>query len=218
MDKSKIIIYYLVIIIAIIIEIIFLFEIPYYYYSRYLKYLKLIRIIFGFLIFLIDVYFRVVSITEILLDIKKIKVIKDKYFTDKNIFNLIDKILIISGFTISLVTLILNLIGVGLSTKYLKSGQKTDIENEYNTRSIFLLFENCLISIGWIYLSFYWGFNMANSLLKGNEEESNINKKEGGVNKDINENNNVAPPIGEQNENPNRNPSSENLNNNIGEK
>ena len=107
MGKIKILAFYLIALLGLILEIIFLFEIPYYRYSNFLKYLKIVRIIFGFLVFLIDIYFRFSSISEIILDLTEKIREKDKYFQDKNVFYLIDKILIISGFVISLTSLIL---------------------------------------------------------------------------------------------------------------
>ena len=113
MEKEKVITFYIIILVAFILEIVFLFHIPYYYYSRYLKYLKIIRIIFGFCILLIEVYLKAVSFSEQLLDIKR----EEK---DKKVKDLIDKILIIGGFVISITNFVLNIIGIGLTTKYLK--------------------------------------------------------------------------------------------------
>ena len=195
MDKPKIICYYLIMLIALILEIIFLFQIPYYHFSGYLQNLKIIRIIFGLLIFLVDVYFRVVSIAEILFDIKKIKAKKDQYFADKNIFNLIDKILIIGGFAISIINLILNIVGIVLSSKYLNEKKETKLQEEYYTRSLLLLFENILISICWIYFSIYWGFSGFNFLFKENIPEVE-EKKKGQDQNEVDNNANIeAPPI-----------------------
>ena len=195
MDKPKIICYYLIMLIALILEIVFLFQIPYYHFSGYLQNLKIIRIIFGLLIFLVDVYFRVVSIAEILFDIKKIKAKKDQYFADKNIFNLIDKILIIGGFAISIINLILNIVGIVLSSKYLNEKKETKLQEEYYTRSLLLLFENILISICWIYFSIYWGFSGFNFLFKENIPEVE-EKKKGQDQNEVDNNANIeAPPI-----------------------
>ena len=195
MDKPKIICYYLIMLIALILEIIFLFQIPYYHFSGYLQNLKIIRIIFGLLIFLVDVYFRVVSIAEILFDIKKIKAKKDQYFADKNIFNLIDKILIIGGFAISIINLILNIVGIVLSSKYLNEKKETKLQEEYYTRSLLLLFENILISICWIYFSIYWGFSGFNFLFIENIPEDE-EKKKGQDQNEVDNNANIeAPPI-----------------------
>jgi hypothetical protein len=158
MVKIKIIAFYLIILIGLGLEIVFLFEIPYYRYSYYLQYLKIVRMLFGFIIFLIDIYLRFTSISEIIFDIKgNIPKNDDNYFKDKNVFYLIDKILIISGFVISLTSLVLNAIGTGLSSKYLdKPNYSSDLQNTYFTKSLLLLFENILITISWIYFTIYW--------------------------------------------------------------
>ena len=176
MDKIKIIFYYLIILMGLILEIVFLFEIPYYSYINFLKYLKISRILLGFLIFLIDFYFRVVSIAETLLNKRKEKIKKDKYFADKTLFYLIDKILIICGFTISLLGFVLNTIGVVLSSKKLKNNHSTEYQNKISRCSLILLFENILFIIAWIFFVIYWGFNVLNKIVYLNQEENNQNK------------------------------------------
>ena len=176
MDKSKIISYYLIFFIELILEIVFLFEIPYYKYSNFLKYLKIVRILLAFFIFLFDVYFRVISITETLLNKKEKKTDIDKYFADKNFFFLVDKILIIAGFVISFVTLILNLVGVGLASKEITSNNSTTLKNIESRCSLILLFENILSAIAWIYFSFYWGFYIYYNIININKLENNGDK------------------------------------------
>jgi len=182
MGKIKIIAFYLIILIGLALEIVFLFEIPYYRYSHFLKYLKIVRILFGFIIFLIDVYLRFTSISEIIFDIKINEQINDdNYFQDKNFFYLIDKILIICGFVISLTSLVLNATGIGLSSKYLnKPKSSSDLENTYYTCSILLLFENILITISWIYFTIYWLLSILKLIKKSknkeNEQQENIEK------------------------------------------
>ena len=173
MEKEKVITFYIIILVAFILEIVFLFHIPYYYYSRYLKYLKIIRIIFGFCILLIEVYLKAVSFSEQLLDIKR----EEK---DKKVKDLIDKILIIGGFVISITNFVLNIIGIGLTTKYLKEVNETDLQNKYHICSLLLLFENILISIVWICFSIYYGFSIYNSFSKeiNEKEDNNIRDKE----------------------------------------
>ena len=172
MDKIKIIFYYLIILIGLILEIVFLFEIPYYSYINFLKYLKISRILLGFLIFLIDFYFRVVSIAETLLNKRKEKIKKDKYFADKTHFYLVDKILIVFGFTISLLGLVLNIIGVVLSSKKLKNNHSTEYQSKISRCSLILLFENILFIIAWIYFVIYWGFNVLNKIFNSSQEEN----------------------------------------------
>jgi len=175
MDKVKIIVFYLIFLIGLILEIVFLFEIPYYRYSAFLKYLKIIRILLGFIIFLIDAYFRVVSITETLLQ-KERRIKKDKYFADKNFFYLIDKILIIIGFVISLICLVLNIIGIVLSSKKISSANSTHLQNIYSRGSLILLFENILLTIAWIYFSIYWGFYIYYNIFQSKNDENSENQ------------------------------------------
>ena len=209
----KIIAFYLIIIVALIIEIIFLFQIPYYDYSKYLKYLKIIRILSGFLIFLIDVYLQTIQIAEKLFGISN-QVSKDKYYMFKKNFNIFDKILIIGGFVLSISNLILNLIGVGLTTKRFinekKNKNKTYLQKINPSFSLLLLFENSLISIGWIHFSIYYGFNMNNFLFidkkyKSNHIDNRYRKNDNYRNKYIRNNNS---------KNNNNNNSSNNNNNN----
>jgi hypothetical protein len=178
MGKIKIIAFYLIALLGLILEIIFLFEIPYYRYSNFLKYLKIVRIIFGFLVFLIDIYFRFSSISEIILDLTEKIREKDKYFQDKNVFYLIDKILIISGFVISLTSLTLNIMGIVSTSDYLSKNNSTDLQNTYSTCSLLLLFENILITICWIYFSIYWGINIHNFRKKAKIKEIDDKKNE----------------------------------------
>ena len=166
MDKTKIIAYYIIFIVGLIIEIVFLFKIPYYRYSNFLKYLKIIRILLGFFIFLIDVYFRVISITETLLNKKGKISSKDKYFADKNFFFLVDKLLIIAAFVISFATLILNITGIVLASKNITSDNKTTLKNIYSTCTLLLLFENILFTIAWIYFTIYWGYYINYNIFK----------------------------------------------------
>ena len=178
MGKIRIIAFYLIALIGIILEIIFLFLIPYYYYSKFLKYLKIVRVILGFVIFLIDIYFRFTEFSEIIWNFKKKIKKKDEHIQEKNIFYLIDKIFIISGFVISLTSLILNIIGIALISDYLSKDNSTDLQNTYWTRSLIFLFENILVTICWIYFSIYWALNIYNFKSKSKEKEINIEKEE----------------------------------------
>ena len=199
MGKIRIIAFYLIALIGIILEIIFLFLIPYYYYSKFLKYLKIVRVILGFVIFLIDIYFRFTEFSEIIWNFKnKIKK-KDEHIQEKNIFYLIDKIFIISGFVISLTSLILNIIGIALISDYLSKDNSTDLQNTYWTRSLIFLFENILVTICWIYFSIYWALNIYNFKNKSKEKEINIEKEE--INDDNNAGGEAPPPKNAQIEN-----------------
>jgi hypothetical protein len=199
MGKIRIIAFYLIALIGIILEIIFLFLIPYYYYSKFLKYLKIVRVILGFVIFLIDIYFRFTEFSEIIWNFKnKIKK-KDEHIQEKNIFYLIDKIFIISGFVISLTSLILNIIGIALISDYLSKDNSTDLQNTYWTRSLIFLFENILVTICWIYFSIYWALNIYNFKNKSKEKEINIEKEE--IKDDNNAGGEAPPPENAQIEN-----------------
>ena len=184
MGKIRIIAFYLIVLIGLILEIIFLFEIPYYRYSYFLKYLKIVRMLFGFVIFLIDIYFRFTEISEIIWDFgNKIRKEDGKV---KDIFYLINLILNIGGFIISLTCLILNIIGVALSSDYLNKDNSTDLQNTYWTCSLLLLFENILITICWIYFCIYWALNIYNFVKKMNDKGEKINEE-----KNINEKNSI---------------------------
>ena len=199
MVEIRIIAFYLIALIGIILEIIFLFLIPYYYYSKFLKYLKIVRVILGFVIFLIDIYFRFTEFSEIIWNFKnKIKK-KDEHIQEKNIFYLIDKIFIISGFVISLTSLILNIIGIALISDYLSKDNSTDLQNTYWTRSLIFLFENILVTICWIYFSIYWALNIYNFKNKSKEKEINIEKEE--IKDDNNAGGEAPPPENAQIEN-----------------
>ena len=171
MGKIRIISFYLITLIGLFLEIIFLFEIPYYRYSHFLKYLKIIRILFGFIIFLIDIYFRCTEVSEIILAFKNEIQKEDEQVKDN--FYLINIILIISGFVISLTCLILNIIGVTLTTDYLNKDKSTDLQNTYWTCSLILLFENILITICWIYFFIYWALNIYNFIQNSQKKEEN---------------------------------------------
>ena len=167
MGKIRIISFYLITLIGLFLEIIFLFVIPYYRYSHFLKYLKIIRILFGFIIFLIDIYFNCTAVSEIILAFKNEIQKEDEQVKDN--FYLINIILIISGFVISLTCLILNIIGVTLTTDYLNKDKSTDLQNTYWTCSLILLFENILITICWIYFFIYWALNIYNFMKEKNK-------------------------------------------------
>ena len=199
MGKIRIIAFYLIALIGIILEIIFLFLIPYYYYSKFLKYLKIVRVILGFVIFLIDIYFRFTEFSEIIWNFKKIIKKKDEHIQEKNIFYLIDKIFIITGFVISLTSLILNIIGIALISDYLSKDNSTDLQNTYWTRSLIFLFENILVTICWIYFSIYWALNIYNFKNKSKEKEINIEKEE--IKDDNNAGGEAPPPENAQIEN-----------------
>jgi predicted membrane protein len=131
------------------------------------------------MICLIEIYFRVVSYSETLLLIKENPEGKNPISSDKNILNLIDIILMIIGATISLISLLLNIIGLASSINYLKKEKTdTDLKNTYYIKSLLLLFENCLVTICWIYFVIYWGIYIYKFFTETKETPKEDIKKE----------------------------------------
>ena len=93
--------FFLVFIISAVLEIIFLFQVPYYYYSYLLKSLKIIRILLGMINLLINLYFTVINYAENL--IKKEEGYEGNPPTSR-IYHLSDKITIIIAFILSTFT------------------------------------------------------------------------------------------------------------------
>ena len=152
------IVFFFVFLISVILEIIFLFKVPYYYYSYLLKSLKIVRILLGMINLLINLYFLVIQYAE--------NLIKEEEGYDGNlptskIYHLSDKIIIIIAFIISAFTLCFNLVGLGACSKYLK----TTNQNNFYIDSLLFLIENILVTICWIYFFIYWGFIIKFSML-----------------------------------------------------
>jgi len=150
-EKILNIVFFLVFLISVILEIIFLFQVPYYYYSFLLKSLKIIRIILGMINLLINLYFIVIQYAENL--IKKEEGYEGNPPTSR-IYHLSDKIIIIIAFIISTFTLCFNLVGLGSCSKYLKNTTQNNIYID----SLLFLIENILVTLCWIYFFIYWGF------------------------------------------------------------
>ena len=171
--NCMIILNYLVFGLCIIGEIVCLFLIPYYRYSKFLQNLKITRIILGIFLILIDCYFRANFFAELLSkNHKKIK-------TEQN---LLDKILDISGLSISIIGCILNLIGVITSFDYIDTNAKTDLQNSYSTGSLLLFVENLFFIFFWLFFSAYWFYNFRKSF--GKKNPMNINERVNNI-KDI---------------------------------
>ena len=157
-EKIMNIMFFLVFLLSVVLEIIFLFQVPYYYFSYLLKSLKIIRILLGMINLLINLYFIVIQYAENL--IKKEEEFKGDLPTSK-IYHLSDKIIIVIAFIISTFTLCFNLVGLGLCSKYLK---KTTQSNIYIDSLLFLI-ENILVTICWMYFFIYWGFIIKFSII-----------------------------------------------------
>ena len=157
-EKILNIMFFLVFIISAVLEIIFLFQVPYYYYSYLLKSLKIIRILLGMINLLINLYFTVINYAENL--IKKEEGYEGNP-PNSRIYHLSDKITIIIAFIISTFTLCFNLVGLGSCSKYLKNTTQNNIYID----SLLFLIENILVTICWIYFFIYWGFIIKFSMI-----------------------------------------------------
>ena len=157
-EKILNIMFFLVFIISAVLEIIFLFQVPYYYYSYLLKSLKIIRILLGMINLLINLYFTVINYAENL--IKKEEGYEGNP-PNSRIYHLSDKITIIIAFIISTFTLCFNLVGLGSCSKYLKNTAQNNIYID----SLLFLIENILVTICWIYFFIYWGFIIKFSMI-----------------------------------------------------
>ena len=154
-DKCMTIAFYAIFLGSVILEIAFLFEIPYYAFSNLLKSIKIVRILLGIINFLIDLFFLVIKYAENL--IKKEEKGHDSSSTTKR-YNLMDKILIIVAFLISIITLTLNITGIVACRKYLQ--KSSPLPSYFYVDSLLLLIENILVSLCWIYFIVYWGFHI----------------------------------------------------------
>ena len=138
------------------IEIIFLFQIPYYYFSLPLKCLKIVRILLGIINFLIELFFEVIKYAEYL--IKKEE--QSDVVSIKRRYGLTDKILIIIAFIISAFTLAYNFTGIVLNTKYLKKEDSSSLQHSLYVDSLLFLIENILISLCWLFFFIFWSLKI----------------------------------------------------------
>ena len=197
-DTFMIICFYCIFLVSIIIELVFLFQVPYYYYSNYLKCLKVIRIIINIINLLIDIYFLIIQYAEKLIkkEEKEEKEENEERPNDSSSrkYQLFEKILIIIAFSLSSVTFILNIIGIGLTAKYLKTFDSSFIQNSLYIDTLLFLIENTLVSLCWLYFLIFWGFNIKDFIKDDKkkpkvqiDKKENENENRGGVIKDGND-------------------------------
>ena len=197
-----IICFYCIFLVSIIIELVFLFQVPYYYYSDYLKSLKIIRIIINIINLFIDIYFLVIQYAEKLIKKEEKEEISNDSSSRK--YQLFEKILIIIAFSLSFVTFILNIIAIGLTSKYLKTFDSSFIQNSLYIDTLLFLIENTLVSLCWLYFLIFWGFNIKDFMKddkkkskikseKNNNNENNNNENNKNKNNNTNENNSNEP-------------------------
>ena len=176
LKKSMTISFYLFFLFNILFEIAFLFQIPYYYFSLPLQILKIVRILLSIINLLIDLYFLVTKYAEYL--IKKAENVEEASILS-NHYKLSDKILIIIAFIISTITLIFNIVGIALNSKYLKRDPSSFLSNSLYVDSLLFLIENILVTLCWIYFVIFWGYSiqsfMKNPKEKKKKEMPNIN-------------------------------------------
>ena len=157
-EKVTTIIFYIVFLASVIIEAVFLFIIPYYNYSIILQCLKIIRILLGIINILIDLYLLVEKYAEYLIK-KGEENSKDASFSSFR-YKTIDKVLIIIASVISNFILSFNIAGIILGSKYLKRKDSSFMSNSLYIDSLFLLIENLLILLCWLYYSIFWLYNI----------------------------------------------------------
>ena len=174
-EKSMTIGFYFIFLCSVTLEIVFLFEVPYYYFSSSLQCLKIIRILLGIINILISLYFIVIKFAENL--IKKEEAGEEEAQSSSNRYLLSDQILISVAFFISLFTLSYNIIGIALSAGYLKKKDSSFMANCLYVDSLLLFIENILISLCWLYFLLYWAFNIHNFLkVRKTDNNRSLNK------------------------------------------
>ena len=174
-EKGMTIAFYVFFVCSAVIEIIFLFYIPYYYYSIPLQCLKIIRILLGIINLLIELYFEIVKYAEYL--IKKEEQ-RDAASVIKR-YQLTDIILIIAAFIISAFTVAYNIAGIFMNTKYLKKTDTSYLQQSIFIDSLCFLIENILILLCWFFFFIFWiikfkGFIEAKKAFINNKENINI--------------------------------------------
>ena len=155
---SLIIIFYVVFLASVIIETVFLFIIPYYNYSIILQCLKIVRILLGIINILIDLYLLVAKYAEYLIK-KEEENSKDVSFSSFR-YKTLDKVLIVIASIISIFILSFNIAGIILGTKYLKKKDTSFMSNSLYVDALFLLIENLLILLCWLYYTIFWLYNI----------------------------------------------------------
>ena len=157
-EKLTTIIFYLVFLASVIIETVFLFIIPYYNYSIILQCLKIVRILLGIINILIDLYLLVAKYAEYLIK-KEEENSKDVSFSSFR-YKTLDKVLIVIASIISIFILSFNIAGIILGTKYLKKKDTSFMSNSLYVDALFLLIENLLILLCWLYYTIFWLYNI----------------------------------------------------------
>ena len=157
-EKLTTIIFYVVFLASVIIETVFLFIIPYYNYSIILQCLKIVRILLGIINILIDLYLLVAKYAEYLIK-KEEENSKDVSFSSFR-YKTLDKVLIVIASIISIFILSFNIAGIILGTKYLKKKDTSFMSNSLYVDSLFLLIENLLILLCWLYYTIFWLYNI----------------------------------------------------------
>ena len=157
-EKLTTIIFYVVFLASVIIETVFLFIIPYYNYSIILQCLKIVRILLGIINILIDLYLLVAKYAEYLIK-KEEENSKDVSFSSFR-YKTLDKVLIVIASIISIFILSFNIAGIILGTKYLKKKDTSFMSNSLYVDALFLLIENLLILLCWLYYTIFWLYNI----------------------------------------------------------
>ena len=166
-EKSMTLTFYFVFLGTVILEIIFLFQIPYYHFSIVLQSLKIIRILLGIINVLAELIFEVIKYVENL-----IKREEQGILSSSRRYRLFDKIIIIISFIISTFTLGFNIAGIILTSKYLEKKDSSFLANSIYVDTILLLIENILISFGWLYFLVFWGFSIKDFI----KSQKNVDK------------------------------------------
>ena len=158
-----------------------------------LQSLKIIRILLGIVNNLIELYFLVAKYAEYL--IKKEEGSENASLSSYR-YKPLDKILIVIASIISIFILSFNVAGIILGAKYLKNNDSSFLSNSLYVDSVFLLLENLLILLCWVYYSFFWLYNIK-EFRKIIKIEKDIQKQRKNVNGIYN-----APPGPSQNQIP----------------
>ena len=169
--EKQIILFNIVFLVGSFIEILFLFLVPYHYFSTSLQYLKIIRVLFGIINFLFELYFEILRFVEYLV-IKEESKIKFAPL-NRNRYKLSDKIIIVVGFIIALFIVTYNIAGIILSIKYINKRGSSAYHSSLKFDSLLFLFENCIILICWIFFFIFWNTKIKEFREKNNNNNNN---------------------------------------------
>ena len=174
-EKGMTITFYFIFFGNIIVEIAFLFEVPYYHFSTLLQFIKIMRILLGIINLLINLYFLVLKYAENLIKKEEKEVVPLKHFH----YSLLDKILIIVAFIISLISFCFSFAAIILTHKYLNKKEGTFLDNSYYIDSIYFLIENILTTLCWLFFLIYWAatiqrfMNPHKNIIKKKQQKGN---------------------------------------------